>query len=256
MNFLKQLIFTNVIPTIGSIKKSKNKYINVIYYHDIVRDKGYKSQKTNLELFKKQMQYIVDNGYKTFTFDELDSGDNVLYQKKSVLITFDDGWRSNYTEIFEYMKEKGIKYNIFLEGENVGTNDEYLTWDMVREMYESGIVGFGAHTFTHPDMSDISKISPEKEFDAVNEKIKSEAGITVKDFCYPFGKWSQASNEYIIKNTDYTRIYTSAMLFSYSEGGKIVFGRSSINGDYSFGVFKNMLKGNYNAYRMIKGKQK
>ena len=88
---------------------NKNKYINVIYYHDIVKGSGYASQQTNIDLFKKQMQYIKDNGYKTFTFDELDSDDNVKYNTKSVLITFDDGWRSNYTEIFDFMKEIGIK---------------------------------------------------------------------------------------------------------------------------------------------------
>ena len=35
--------------------------------------------------------------------------------RKSILITFDDGWLSNYTEIFDFMKLKKIKYNIFLE---------------------------------------------------------------------------------------------------------------------------------------------
>lgn len=252
MNLLKRIVFEHVLPITGKIFRKKNKFINVIYYHDIVKGEGYKSQKTNIELFKKHMQYIVDNGYSTYTFDDLDRDENILYQKKSVLITFDDGWRSNYTEIFEYMKDKKIKYNIFLECKNVGENDEYLTWDMVREMYASGIVGFGAHTYSHPDMSDISRIDPEKEFSFANEKIKRETGISPKDFCYPFGKWSESSNEYIVSNTDYTRVYTSSMLYSYMQKGKIIFGRSSINGDFSFNVFKNMLKGNYNAYGILK----
>ncbi len=249
---MKKAVFENLIPLCGRVLHGKNKYINVIYYHDIVSGEGFKSQKTNIELFKSQMQYITDNGYKTFTFDELDENDNLLYQKKNVLITFDDGWRSNYTEIFDYMKEKGIKYNIFLECGNIGNNEEYLTWDMVREMYSSGIVGFGAHTYSHPDTSDISKIDPKKEFAFVNDMIKSETGISVKDFCYPFGKWSNASNEYIVKNTEYTRIYTSSMLFSYKQEEKVVFGRNSINGERPFKVFVNMLKGNYNAYRILK----
>ena len=254
MTRLKKFVFLHIVPMVGRVLRGKNNYINVIYYHDIVKGEGYKSQKTNLELFKKHMQYLVDNGYRTYTFEDLEQSENLVYKKNSVLITFDDGWRSNYTEIFDFMKEKGIKYNIFLEAGNVETNEEYLTWDMVREMYASGIVGFGAHTYTHPDMSDISKIDLGKEFNQANEKITAETGITPKDFCYPFGKWSQESNAYIVKNTDYTRIYTSTMFFSYEQEGKIIFGRSSINGDLPLGAFKNMLKGNYNAFESLKGR--
>jgi peptidoglycan/xylan/chitin deacetylase (PgdA/CDA1 family) len=251
MNPIKRIVFRYVLPYIGMFCCNKNKYVNVIYYHDIVKGKGYGSQQTNLELFKQQMQYIKDRGYTTLTFDELDK--DSTYRPKTVLITFDDGWRSNYTEIFAYMKDMGIKYNIFLEAGNVGKKEEYLTWDMVREMKDSGIVGFGAHTYTHPDMSDIQKIDIDKEFRAANEKIQKETGIILKDFCYPFGKWSEESNAYIIENTDYTRIYTSNMLYSYKQDGKIIFGRSSINGDYPFGVFKHMLKGNYNIYDKLRG---
>lgn len=252
MNCVKKVIFNKALPILGSCFKKKNKYINVIYYHDIVNGEGYGSQRTNIELFKKQMRYIKDNGYKTFTFDELDDMNNLKYSPKKVLIVFDDGWRSNYTEIFSFMKEMGIKYNIYLEAGNVGQNGEYLSWDMVREMKDSGIVGFGAHTYTHPDMSDISKINPDKEFNEANKKITDETGIIPKDFCYPYGKWSAESNKYIIENTDYTRIYTSNMMYSYEQNGKIIFGRSSINGDRPFSVFKNMLKGNYNIFDTLR----
>lgn len=234
---------------LGGIAGGRNRFINVIYYHDIVSVEGSGSQKTNVELFKKQMQYIKDNGYTTFTFDELD--ENVAYDKRNVLITFDDGWRSNYTEIFDFMQSLGIKYNIFLEAGNVGTHPEYLTWDMVREMHGSGIVGFGAHTYTHPDMSDLTKVDVDLEFREANQKIFQETGIAPKDFCYPYGKWSQESNEYIVEYTDYTRIYTSDMDYSYMKNGKILFGRNSINGDRPFKVFVNMVKGNYNVFNLL-----
>lgn len=251
MNLIKTMVFNNGVPMVGRLFRRKNKYINVIYYHDIVQGKGYGSQKTNIDIFKKHIQYLKDKGYRTYTFDELEN--NVEYSNKSVLITFDDGWRSNYTEIFSFMKEMKIKYNIYLEVGNVGNNEEYLTWDMIREMHTSGFVGFGAHTFTHPDMSDISKIDVNLEFEKANKKITEETGIIPKDFCYPFGKWSEASNKYIIENTDYERIYTSSMMFSYEQEGKIVFGRSSINGERPLKVFVNMVKGNYNVFSDLKG---
>ena len=150
------------------------------------------------------------------------------------------------------MKEMGIKYNIYLHVEKIDTDDEYLTWDMVREMKQSGIVGFGAHTYSHPDMSDISKIDTDLEFVRVNEIIEKEIGIAPKDFCYPYGYWSEDSNKYIVENTDYKRIYTSNMMYSYKQDNKIIFGRNSVNGDRPFCVFKNMLKGNYNIFDTLR----
>ncbi len=253
MNPIKKNVFNNVIPLLGSMTKGKNKFINVIYYHDIVNGEGNGSQQTNIELFKSQIKYIKDNGYKTFTFDELEDKDNIKYNPKTVLITFDDGWVSNYSEIFEYMKKMNIKYNIFLECKKIGNDENYLTWDMVREMHASGIVGFGAHTFNHPDMSDIENINTDIEIIEANKKITEETGIIPKDFCYPFGKWSEKSNKYLVENTGYTRIYTSSMRYSYLQNDKIIFGRSSINSLFSFKVFKNMVKGNYNIFSSLRG---
>lgn len=254
MNPIKKAIFSTAIPFVGAMFKFCNKFINVIYYHDIVSGEGYGSQKTNIELFKKQIQYIASNGYKTYTFDELNDK-NILFDKKSVLITFDDGWRSNYTEIFEFMKQVNVKYNIFLEIGNIDENPEYLTWDMVREMHSSALVGFGAHTYSHPDMSNLCDIDTFLEFDKVNQKICDELGFLPKDFCYPFGKWSEDSNKYIIDQTPYTRIYTSDLKYSYMQNGKTIFGRNSINGDYPFSIFVNMLKGHYNIFDLLRGKK-
>ena len=100
---------------------------------------------------------------------EIENGADVSFVPKSVIITFDDGWLSNYTEIFEFMKEKNIKYNVYLEIEAIGNNPDYLTWDMVREMHKSGIVGFGAHTYSHASMKNIDEIDTEKEITLANE---------------------------------------------------------------------------------------
>lgn len=252
MNIIKKVVYNNLVPMLGAMKKKSNTFVNVIYYHDIVRENAHGSQYTDIATFKAHMEYIAQNGYKTLTFDELDKDENLKFDKKTVLITFDDGWVSNYTEIFEYMKEKGIKYNIFLEGKNVGTNPKYLTWEMVKEMYESGIVGFGAHTYNHPSMADVNLEGYAQEVSKTNEIIKEKLGYIPKDFCYPFGKYSEESNEYMVKNTPYERIYTSDLRFSYEKEGKIIFGRSSINSDESFRVFKNKLKANYNAFYLLK----
>lgn len=252
MNPIKKIIYNYGIPFAGRLNHSKNNIVNVIYYHDIVDGKGESFMRTNYDIFKRHMEYIASKGYRTLRFDELND-DTIQYNRKNIVIAFDDGWKSNYDKIYELMKSLGLKYNIYLAVKEIGTNPDYLTWEQVRQMHDEGLVGFGAHTYTHPDMSDISKINPELEFTKADAIFEKELGYKPLDFCYPFGCYSEASNDYIVKNTNYTRIYTSRMMYSYMQDGKIIFGRNGISNDESFGVFKAKLKGYFNVWRVIFG---
>ena len=254
MNIIKKFVYDNVVPMVGSLMKGKNKYINVIYYHDIVAGEGNGAQQTNVEMFKKQMEYIAEKGYKTITFDDIENGEDISFKDKYVLITFDDGWRSNYSEIFDFMKEKNIKYNIFLAVGEISNNPDYLTWEQVRDMHNSGLVGFGAHTYSHVSMKDIDEVDTQKEIEEANNIIFNEIGFYPIDFCYPYGQFTEDSNTFLLENTKYKRIYTSEHDFSYNVGEKIVFGRSSINSAESFKTFVNKLNGKYNAFNTVRGK--
>ena len=250
MNPIKKMIYNYGIPLIGRMFNGKNKLVNVIYYHDIVKGDGQSFMHTNVDIFKRQMEYIASHGYKTLRFDELDD-ETIKFNSKSVIIAFDDGWKSNYTEIYDFMKSLGIKYNIYLAVKEIGANPNYLTWEQVRLMHEEGLVGFGAHTYSHPDMSDISKIDPAIEFDKADKVFEEQLGYKPLDFCYPFGYYSEESNTYIVKNTDYQRIYTSRLMYSYMQDGKVIFGRNGISNDESFGVFKAKLKGYFNIWKSL-----
>ena len=250
MNTFKKIIYNYGIPFVGSVFRSRNKYINVIYYHDIVADGGYSFMQTNYTKFEKQMRYLAENGYKTFRFDDLDDS-SLKYNHKSVLIVFDDGWKSNYTKIYDFMLSLGLKYNIYLAVGDIGNNPDYLTWNEVRLMHEGGLVGFGVHTYNHVDASDITKINPSVEFDDADKVFERELGYRPTDFCYPYGYYSEDSNRYIIENTDYSRIYTSRMMYSYLQEGRIVFGRTGISNDDIFSSYKAKVKGHYNIWSSI-----
>ena len=210
MNFVKKVIYFNIVPLIGSLFNKRSKFVNVIYYHDIVRGKGYSSQQTNVDIFKKQMKYLHDNGYVTYTFDELENTENLKFCYKHIVITFDDGWISNYTEIFDFMKSLKLKYNIFLSMGKIGVDKSYLTWDSVREMHNSGIVGFGAHSFTHPSMADVNAINPNLEIIEVDQITKKVYGqknfwkLYLSDFLHVLGDIENkqvAILKYILDNT-------------------------------------------------------
>lgn len=238
-----------VAPVFGCLWNGKNRYVNVIYYHDIVHDDGFSFMRTNIDVFKRQMEWLNREGYETLRFDDLDE-EHIKFRRKRVLIAFDDGWRSNYTEIFDYMKERGLNYNVFLTVGEIGVNQEYLTWDMVREMHESRLCGFGAHTYTHPDMSDLSKVDFDKEVNKANSVFEKEMGYYPEDFCYPFGYYSEESNLRLEKESIYKRIYTSKKMYSYEQNGRLIFGRNGISTDDTDGVFQRKVKGYMNILKV------
>lgn len=251
MNIFKGIAYNYAIPFIGKMMVKKNKYVNVIYYHDIVKSKGHSFMQTNIDLFKQQMQYIAGNGYKTLRFDDLNDQNNVKFEKNKVVIAFDDGWLSNYTEIFDFMKSLGIKYNVYLTIGEIDNNPDYLTWDLIRQMHDSGLIGFGVHTFTHPHVADMRNIDPKLEFVQANEVFQKELGYEPLDFCYPYGSCTETSHEYLTTKTQYLRIYTSSLRYSYTKNGRIIFGRNGISNDESFGVFKAKLNGFFNIWNSL-----
>ncbi len=239
----------HIVPFFGWLFISKNKYVNVIYYHDIVHDEGDTYMRTNIDVFTSQMLWLSKNGYETVRFDELDD-EHIRFKKKRVLIAFDDGWLSNYTEIFDLMMRLRLKYNIFLTMGEISNNPKYLTWDLVRKMHKSGLVGFGAHTYTHPSMKDLARVDFKHEVDDANVLFEKEMGYQPVDFCYPFGYYSEDSNIKLEWESGYMHIYTSEKLYSYQQNGRVIFGRNGISTDYPMHYFKKKVKGYANWYQV------
>ncbi len=68
--------------------------------------------------------------------------------------------------------------------------DLMLSWDQIRQMVSHG-VSFGAHTVSHPVLSQIPAIHASEEITRSKETIELAIGRKVTTFAYPFGKRSQ-----------------------------------------------------------------
>lgn len=64
---------------------------------------------------------------------------------------------------------------------------EMMTWNMIREMSDSGLVEIGAHTVTHPMLRKKSEEAATFEIGASRDIIESRLGRPVRHFAYPFG---------------------------------------------------------------------
>lgn len=107
---------------------------------------------------KDDFEYIKANGYTPITSQELlDFADNgIPLPEKPIMITFDDGYLSNYVYAFELLKEYNFKAVISIIGlqadrysELADSNVSYAhaTWEQLLEMQESGLVEIANHTY-------------------------------------------------------------------------------------------------------------
>ncbi len=241
------LIYLNIIPRIGWIVKSRQ-FIPVIYYHNIVANReGYSFMHMEVDRFAEQMKYLKEQGYQTYVFPNIpDKLIKKNRKSKEVIITFDDGFLSNYSIVFPIMRDLGLKYNIFVTAKYVnGEGSEYLNWDTVKEMADSGLVGFGAHTYTHIDARDITERNYKKEIVATNQLIQQNIGKDVPDFCFPYGFYNRQIIKTLSQKRVYHRLYTSDQRNPKMIEGVQVVGRVPISNDYDLPTFARHVAGDY-----------
>ena len=144
------------------------------------------------EVFSQQMRWLRHEGYRAIDLHEawtgLEAGTDL---SKTVVITFDDGYRDFYTDGFDVMKQCGLSATIFLATGRIQNTPariegaDYLTWKEVRELHSEGI-RFGSHTVTHPDLRSLGPDQLEYELGRSKEIIEQNLDAPITSFSYPF----------------------------------------------------------------------
>ena len=113
-----------------------------------------------------------------------------------VVLTFDDGNKSDYTYVGPLLKRYGFGATFFItEGLNFLNNKaHYVTWEEVRELHEEGFE-IGNHTHHHKNVNTQSK--EELLADLIHiDKQCTEYGIPIPEtFAYPGSSHGQAAVE-------------------------------------------------------------
>ena len=175
---------------IGDYQKLK---VPVFMYHSISNKPG-----NNLcvppERFEQQLKEIVALGFEPITATEYYQAMvyNTPLPKNPILLTFDDGYVDNYTQLFPILKKYNVKGIVFPITGLVNENPNFLSTSQIKEMDESGLVEFGSHTKNHVYLAqkDLKKVNDE----LVESKrfLEENLGKPIRTFCYPYGDYSLA----------------------------------------------------------------
>ena len=100
---------------------------------------------------ERQLQYLQDNGYETIFLEDLA---HVEQYKKPIILTLDDGYDDNYTQLFPLLQKYGMKATIFMIAGDIGKPHK-LTRPQLRELAQSGLVSIQSHGWSHRNMADM-----------------------------------------------------------------------------------------------------
>lgn len=148
---------------------------------------------TTPEAFEAQMRGLKAAGYITITPRELEEaiGGRMVLPEKSVLLTFDDGYREHYTRVLPILRELNLKATYFIISQSY-TSPAHMNNSMIREADESGLITIAAHSRHHVFLARSSSANRVSEIVGSKQDLEEVLGHEVKDFAYPFGSWSQA----------------------------------------------------------------
>lgn len=100
--------------------------------------------------FEAKLSYLKENNYRTITVSglyEFITG-RLLISDPTVCLTFDDVHISLYNVGFPLLKKYGMTASAFVVPAFIG-NPNWITWDQIKEMSESGIIDIQSHTNEH-----------------------------------------------------------------------------------------------------------
>ncbi len=144
-------------------------------------------------LFLQHMTWLHEQGYRTVSLasamQRLQSNGSTA--EKTVVITFDDGYRNFCQHAWPALERFGFTATMFLPTAAIGDQPqifnkrECMTWGEVRELQQQGI-SFGSHTVTHPQLHDLAPTRIREEILQSRQTIEDKTGSAIDTFAYPY----------------------------------------------------------------------
>jgi len=141
-------------------------------------------------------------------------------EKKVVILNFDDGRKSQFTEAKPILDKYGFKATFYIVCNYVGNKPGYMNWTEVNQLRTEGH-DIESHTMNHADLGHASKKSLEYQIGRSKQCLQQH-GINVTNFAYPFDKgWDNKTVVNVVsKYYDLARTASSPVTFLQCDGWK------------------------------------
>lgn len=197
--------------------------VPILMYHSIYDAPQSSIFVLSTKELEKDLVYLKENGFHTILIKDL-----IAYVEsteplpdKPVVITFDDGYLNNKTNVLPLLEKYDMRAVISIVGEFTDIFSEtqdhnpryaHVTWNDITELSETGRVEIGNHTYYlhHDSARQGAKKKPKEDPESyknmlnqdlltLQKALTEKSGVTPVTFAYPYGHVSEESLEVIKK---------------------------------------------------------
>ncbi len=192
----------------------------ILMYHHLTQEEEAGGNRICVARFRDQMRALAEAGYHPVSFDELLAWveDGVEIPEKPIVITFDDGYASNYELAYPILREYDFKATIFVIGVSVGKDTykdtghpicPHFSMEQGEEMEASGLVniqshGYNIHEQRNLDPDPLRRGLLRREGESEEDylaflhedctRMKTILGKTPVALAYPFGVFDDSAD--------------------------------------------------------------
>ena len=193
-----------------SLKAPKN--FKVLMYHRVLEDRPAKTSPwhyVTTDEFEQQMKWLDLLGYNTITFEDYQMylEGKLTLPKKSIMITFDDGYLDTFTNALPIMRKYNMRGVIFVmgdrsleftnwEGDNEEAVCELMSDEQVRIADSHGFE-IGAHSYHHLDLYDLNLKKVRDQVSKSRDSLNETLGKEILSFAYPYGRVNSEVQEIV-----------------------------------------------------------
>ncbi|WP_432661865.1 polysaccharide deacetylase family protein [Wukongibacter baidiensis] len=226
------LILSFISTTIPIAYGVQEVSIPILMYHNLVDDNEEgDGLNVSKERFEDQLRYLKFHGYHTIDFSEMDryfKGEGNL-PPNPIIITFDDGYQSNYQYGYPILKKYGYKATVFMITDYIG-KEGYMSGGVLKKIQSDGVFDVESHSATHNyNLSELSHDEMVKDVRGSKQKLEELLEKPVNVFCYPYGRSSEKLRK-ILKDEGYTIAVTTQYGVSAKGSDLLRFKRLRVSG--------------------------
>lgn len=214
---MKQMVlFLNIVMLICTASVAAEPCVSshaviLIYHH--VSGTTPASTSVSPELFEEHLNFLADKGFRVMALpavvSKLKAGETL--PDSVVVLTFDDGYSTVYSEAFPRLKKRGWPFTVFVCPEAITKGrGPVMTWDQLREMSTGGAT-VAVHGLHHEFMN---RARPGEERDDHLQRLEEELVLAHKQIAdqqiavadllaYPYGEYSPEVQK-IVENLGWT----------------------------------------------------
>ncbi|MDM4018838.1 polysaccharide deacetylase family protein [Roseiconus lacunae] len=138
--------------------------------------------------FEQHLDAITASNRKVVSID--DALTTPTPEVDQVVITFDDGFASDYHLAMPRLVKRGMTATSYVIAGKIGVDPNYMNVDQIREMHASGMT-IGSHTMSHPWLTLVDSRQVRLELLDSKHLLEDYLGVSIDHFCLPGGHYNE-----------------------------------------------------------------